>query len=103
MGFFRLTLPVVPTVLHTQDMRLKTYYTIYKKSGFEQDTGSQGYLDTNVMSIRFQTIYIIYNGHGKIMLLQYYYVNIFLLYEYRKLFLIDSGLMKKSGFLIISR
>lgn len=76
---------------------------VTKTSGFEQDTGSQGYLDTNVMSIRFQTIYIIYNSRGKITLLQYYYVNIFLLYEYRKLFLIDSGLMKKSGFLIISR
>jgi hypothetical protein len=25
MGFFRKTLPVVPTVLHTQDMLLKTY------------------------------------------------------------------------------
>ena len=42
---------------------------VTKTSGFEQDTGSQGYLDTNVMSIRFQTIYIIYNSRGKITLL----------------------------------
>ena len=54
MGFFRLTLPVVPTVLHTQDMRLKTYYTKYTLffSG-DSSHGLKNHAFSRLISINF--------------------------------------------------